>query len=52
MIPDSEKLVQIAKSKDKRLKIVDNARHLLFHDKPEITKEVIHDIKDWILARS
>ena len=51
-IPDSEKLVEIAKSNDKRLKIIDNARHLLFHDKPDITKEVINDIIDWILARS
>lgn len=51
-IPDSEKFVQLAKSKDKRLKIIDNARHLLFQDKPEITKEVIEDITDWILARS
>jgi len=29
-IPESEKFVELAKSKDKRLKIVDNARHLLF----------------------
>ena len=51
-IPESEHIVEVAKSKGKRLKIVDNGRHLLFQDKPEITKEVIADVKDWILARS
>ena len=52
VIPDSERLVQLARSNDKRLKIVENDRHMLFQDKAEITAEVINDIKEWILARS
>jgi len=51
-IPESEKFVELAKSKDKQLKIIDNGRHLRFQDKEETTKEAIEDIKDWILARS
>jgi alpha-beta hydrolase superfamily lysophospholipase len=51
-IPESEMFVELAKSKDKQLKIVDNGRHQLFQDKQETTKEVIEDMKDWILARS
>lgn len=51
-IPESELFVELARSKDKRLKIVDNARHLLFQDQREITNEVIEDTKEWILARS
>jgi alpha-beta hydrolase superfamily lysophospholipase len=29
-IPDSKALIQRAKSKDKQMEIIDNARHLLF----------------------
>jgi acylglycerol lipase len=51
-IPDSKLLIKVAKSKDKRFKLFENARHMLFQDKPETSKEAMNDVKDWILARS
>lgn len=50
-IPESKMFIELAKSNDKRLKLVENGRHL-FQDKREITKEAIKDVRDWILARS
>ena len=51
-ILDSEALIQSAKSQDKQMEIIDNARHLLFQDTPEITKDVIEKVIDWILTRT
>jgi len=51
-IPESKLLIKVAKSKDKRFKLYENARHMLFQDKPEISREAMNDVKDWILARS